>query len=493
VPDRVIDIQIRLRHDASKPVIELSGDLAGLGKAATQAVGPLDKAGKEMDEAGQNAEKGSRGLKLMDGAMMAVGTKVANLATQLPGMAWEMVQLGASAEAVEQRFTAFAGGTAQANAYLAAFQDAADGTVPRLDAMAGASKLLQMQLVSNADEMKTVTAIAVRLGDQTMAAGDRIGDFAALLANQSIPRLDNFGISSGRVRARIDELLKSGQAVSREEAFKMAVMEEGAKALEVLGDTAELTATRLDRAKATIADFKVSAAEAVIESKAFGDVLDSLDWRSLQAEFTRTQKQMVDYGLLTEDAAEATYKEIYAIGGLIVSKREQEEQVEALKAAIQEYNAEMDEHNRILAEAVPVADGWARKGGQRDGTMAARDRASTREVCGVQERADDRGLEPAISGAGWRSRNGVHAGRWIRRGGQGGRYGGSANGRYGHAAGRTVRRGHRGPEHDAGYDDELEELFRPERRTGGRLGDKAGKRGDSPPRAAGKNPGKGKN
>ena len=148
----------------------------------------------------------------------------------------ELFTLGVAAEAAELRFTKFAGGADRAAGFLEAFNSGADNTVDRMTAMGSASRLLQMGLVGNTDEMETMASIAVKLGDQTKGAGDRIADFSLLLSNQATLRLDNFGISSGKVRDRINELIASGEALNREEAFKMAVMEEGSRALAILGD-----------------------------------------------------------------------------------------------------------------------------------------------------------------------------------------------------------------------------------------------------------------
>ena len=186
------------------------------------------------------------------GAMERIGHKVTELIQQLPQMAIEMVELGASAEAARYRFTRFAGSASEAEALLDAFQRGADGVTSEMDAMSSAARLLQMDLVDDAAEMELVAAMATKLGDQTMDAGSRISDFAMMLANQSIPRLDNFGISSGRVRERIKELQDQFEDMTREQAFQSAVMEEGQEALDTLGDTSTMTATEIDKLKARI-------------------------------------------------------------------------------------------------------------------------------------------------------------------------------------------------------------------------------------------------
>jgi len=174
---------------------------------------------------------------------------------------YEMVKLGAQIEAIEHRFIAFAGGAEQASKYLEAFNIGAQNTVDEMTAMEKSAKLLQMGLATNADEMQLMAAMATKLGNQTISAGARVDDFSLLLANQAVRRLDNFGMSSGRVRDRIDELIESGQALNREQAFKMAVMEEGSTALAKLGDTSEMTAVKLDQTEGSWKNITSNIAE----------------------------------------------------------------------------------------------------------------------------------------------------------------------------------------------------------------------------------------
>jgi hypothetical protein len=206
-------------------------------------------------------------------AWKGLGGILGNVVNQLPQVAAELLNLGVEAETATNRFEKFAGSPERAAELLAAFNEGAGGAVDRMTAMSKSAKLLQLGLADNAGEMEKLARMAINLGDQTMDAGSRIDDFSALLANQSIPRLDNFGISSGRVRQRIKELQESGQAIGRDQAFKMAVMEEGAKAIEKLGDTSELTSVKLDRSKAAIQDLKVDAGSALLSLAQSIDIL----------------------------------------------------------------------------------------------------------------------------------------------------------------------------------------------------------------------------
>jgi len=118
-----------------------------------------------------------------------------------------------------------------------------------------------MGLADSSESASEMAEMATRLG---MAMGEdataSMENFALMMANQSVPRLDSFGISASAVRTRIDELMSSVEGMTREQAFAMAVAEEGAVALERLGDAgkegaaagmAQLGAT-FDNVKATI-------------------------------------------------------------------------------------------------------------------------------------------------------------------------------------------------------------------------------------------------
>jgi hypothetical protein len=284
---------------------------------AVKALGSVEKASKKTEGVLTN---------VLQGAMMGVGSAALGMAQQIPQAVGELFDLGVSAESAEHRFEAFAGSTEQAAVFLDAFQRATDGTVSKMDAMRSAGKMLQMGLVSNADEMEVMASIATKLGDQTQGAGDRMADFSALLANRSIPRLDNFGISSGKVRARVEELKKAGHDL--DEAFKLAVLEQGRISLEKLGDTSESTATKLDRARAGWEDTKAALGEVAVAAAEASGALDAIPERS----------RNVAKGF--ESVAEHGYDLATAVGsfGAIFSKDE---------TVIDRYTARMEE----LAEA----------------------------------------------------------------------------------------------------------------------------------------------
>ena len=159
----------------------------------------------------------------------------------------DLNKIGTEASGMEQIFVSMAGGVGQANNLLGQLQKTTSNVVSDFDLMAGASQLMRMGLANNADEVNNLISMAVKLKKPTDSAAEAIDNFSLMLANQSVMRLDSFGISSGKVRDRINELLETGKALNREEAFTMAVMEQGALAVERLGSAADISNTSLNR------------------------------------------------------------------------------------------------------------------------------------------------------------------------------------------------------------------------------------------------------
>ena len=326
----------------------------------------------QMDKSTATAEKSTKGFfntiagNIARGALEKAGHMFTQFVSELPQMAVEMYNLGAQVESTQYRFEAFAGGPDEAAEYLNAFTVAAGGAIDRMSAMQGASKLLQMGLVGNADEMELMAKIAVKLGDQTAQAGDRVNDFALLLANQSVMRLDNFGISSGKVRKRIEELQKATKDMSREEAFKIAVMEEGATSLERLGDTTALATTKTGNITAAFANLKQTAATMFLDmandveifGKSIDDIPGALNWaeRALTA-WGAAQKAFWENGVMpgidgSIDAIkefDATMRELDpAMQKIIYDSKDLNDETGRYKNALDGINPELERYEKSL-------------------------------------------------------------------------------------------------------------------------------------------------
>ena len=94
-----------------------------------------------------------------------------------------------------------------ADSMLAKLRPATMGVVSDAGLMQAANKMMAMGLADTEDKAAGFSEMAVKLGtamgkDATTA----MEEFSLMLANHSIPRLDTFGMSAARVRARIAEL-----------------------------------------------------------------------------------------------------------------------------------------------------------------------------------------------------------------------------------------------------------------------------------------------
>lgn len=212
---------------------------------------------------------------------VALGTAVGNLmggvitkGAQLAGKA--VVDLGrslvdmtmdaASVEGVRNTFARLAesvGGDA-----VRALEDlraATRGMVADSDLLSAGNKFLAMGLASTTEEAAQLAEMATQLG---MAMGgdatSSMENFALLLANQSLPRLDSFGISSGKVRVRIEELMASTQGLTREQAFLQATMEEARKTMAKVGEQGDTAQGAMARIKATVENLRLEMGEQLL-------------------------------------------------------------------------------------------------------------------------------------------------------------------------------------------------------------------------------------
>jgi phage-related protein len=170
-------------------------------------------------------------------------------------------------EQVSQTFDTLAESIGEtADAMLDDLVNATRGMVNDADLMQSANQMMSMGLANTADEAAALADMATTLG-MAMGSGpiDSMENFNAMLANQSIPRLDSFGISSGAVKARIEELTEGIDGLDRETAFMQAVMEQGTAAMERLGDTgAEGAAVSMAQLQATMANLKAALGTAFL-------------------------------------------------------------------------------------------------------------------------------------------------------------------------------------------------------------------------------------
>jgi len=227
----ILEVIITGKDEASSKLSGILGTLGGFGKTASIVGGALATAG-------------------------GVAVKFAG----------DLAMSAAPAEAVSNTFKNLAASIGEEAApMLEELRQATRGMVADTDLMQATNKFMSMGLADSSEEAAKLAEMATQLGSAMgMDATASMEDFALMLANQAIPRLDNFGISSGQVRTRIDELMAADQNLTREQAFMQAVMEQGETSMAKIGEQSGTTAASMATVQAQIENLKTSMGTALL-------------------------------------------------------------------------------------------------------------------------------------------------------------------------------------------------------------------------------------
>lgn len=143
-----------------------------------------------------------------------------------------------------------------ASTMMEQMREATQSTVADFDLMSQANRLMSMGLADSGESAAHLAEIAYQLGDPTQDVTTNMENLALMLANQSIPRLDTFGISGAKVRERINELMDSTEGMNRETAFMTAFLEQAGVAMERVGPKSEDLSVKLAQQRAMFDNVK---------------------------------------------------------------------------------------------------------------------------------------------------------------------------------------------------------------------------------------------
>jgi hypothetical protein len=178
------------------------------------------------------------------GLATAVGGAIAVMGVQqIISAASEMNELGVKVSANRELFDQLTTAIGGNEAVIASLRDSTGGVVDDLTLMSGASQLLRLNIVDNNRDLSELVGNIQKLKQPTESTTDAIQNFALMLSNESLLRLDSFGISSANVKRRMDEL---------GESFREAVMFEMGNQVERLGDAADVAETAFKRLQTRI-------------------------------------------------------------------------------------------------------------------------------------------------------------------------------------------------------------------------------------------------
>lgn len=211
--------------------------------APTGAVSGLNSVAMALGGVGIAAMGVSAGI----GAVVGLGRAV-----------WDLGNTGEAMIQTEKRLASFAGGADNAARTAQYLKQASLGSIDSMTGMTLAAQLLSMEIAKTPQEVGKVAEAAMMLGSPMRDAEDKIKDFTMLLANNSIRRLDQFGISVSAVRARIKELRAENSDMTREEAFQAATMEIAAQKVDQLKDSGVEAATAYQQLTGAFESWKQS-------------------------------------------------------------------------------------------------------------------------------------------------------------------------------------------------------------------------------------------
>lgn len=238
------------REVTIRMTVDSSGAVSGLRVLQTEAA----KTGKNLTETGKAADNSGSAIKNIAGAVDFAMKAFAAL--KAFDMVSDFVNQGRAINATSATFGALTANIGGATNTLQQLRDATGGVVTDLSLMQNSNRFLQMGLADTGEEAAKLAHIAVVLGGSMgKDAGGAMEEFALMLANQSIPRLDTFGISAGRVRTRINELMTETKGLTREQAFMQAVMETAEDSIDNLGPAADVAFTSLGRLETGFSNF----------------------------------------------------------------------------------------------------------------------------------------------------------------------------------------------------------------------------------------------
>ncbi len=334
----------------------------------------VKQARNELGQFVKQGEKGGKGLKAsfggFDDLLGGLGDKAIGLASsfglafgakEIADLAIETFQLAEQAKVATSAFTNLSGSANIAQLNLQAMDRATRGLISDTEEMQIANQLLGMNIVQTADQLEEVVGVSRRLGKEFRGLGAREAaeEFAIMIANMSVARLDSFGLSSGLVRDRINELLATTEVMTREQAFFQATMEEGQKTMQRLGPEIATTADEISRLKAEFANLQVSiggAAEStgIIQSLFRSMADDLVIFRGLFDDTAETQIAALNIKIAqTEEQLETLAEREKTTGffGILATI-----QIPRAEEALVGLREELEALNAVQAEATALAE-----------------------------------------------------------------------------------------------------------------------------------------
>ena len=208
----------------------------------------MDRYNRAMNESAQTTQKATEAAQENETALQGLTGVLGTLglafgASQVVQFVGKMNALGVQVNANQRLFNALTHDLGDGAKLMTQFRQATGGVVDDLSLMSGANQLLRLNVTQTADQTAHLLENIVKLKAPTDDMTTAISNFSLMLSNQSIARLDSFGLSAAEARDRMAELKQEG--LDTADAFRQAVFEQMDQQVARLGDAATVSETNL--------------------------------------------------------------------------------------------------------------------------------------------------------------------------------------------------------------------------------------------------------
>jgi len=232
--------------------IQIASLFAKIGADTSELNTALKNTGQQLRTAGSQMKEGFGGA---TGAINLLKTVAgAFIVREGIKMISQLAEMGAEAERTENSFIKVSGGAGDAARNLDILRTATRNARSDVELMAGATNILALGLADNADDLGNIVRNVEALGSRF---GGTMQIFQLMMSNQSLMRIDSFGIGVEEATNRIDEFKQAG--MNAQDAFKAAILELMTEKFEDLGGAVDDAKLAMEQAEAASKNLKTEA------------------------------------------------------------------------------------------------------------------------------------------------------------------------------------------------------------------------------------------
>lgn len=308
-------------------------------QAMAQAARQLQAVEKAAEDAGTGAKEADTGFDKLQAGASELQAALAVLATrEIAQTISELDEIGGASLRAEASLNSLSGGNA--DAYLQGIGDASLDTVSDLDALAVSNRALRLNVVENAEQMESLTRVAVAMG-RTMGvdSAQALEDLTTGIARNSIAILDNQGIIIDRneQEERAAELMAQDATLTQESADIIAlrnmIIDDGNEIIADMGGLTVDAAASTEQLAAAMDDAKAAMGRVVAEGTAplKSDLAIIIDYMTGVSEASADSGSALQFALSTN----------IVTGNLVRTIRDGADAVRELEARAEAADAEM--------------------------------------------------------------------------------------------------------------------------------------------------------